>query len=146
MSRGDSSIGWRDMNVFRSCASNAQQVKMPNNIMEAHRRIPPVMAGLCVLFAVVVYAPHADPAELRASGSASALGTSWRGDVAGYGGVEIGARFFGLVGPYVSGALGIGSVDDRMLTAISVGAQLWGPWQHGRTLYNIILFTHTFWR
>ncbi len=110
---------------------------MPQNMMEVHRPIRPVMAGLCLLFVVAVYAHPVCAAELRASGSASAVGSSWRGDVVGYGGVEVGARFLGFVGPYAGGALGIGTVDDRMLTAISVGAQLWGPWQPVRPYLRV---------
>lgn len=110
---------------------------MSRTELYACRLFGPVMVGLCLLVSFAACARPACAADLRASGNLSAVGSSWRGDVVGYGGVEIGARFLGFVGPYAGGALGVGTVDDRMLTAISLGLQLWGPWQPVRPYLKV---------
>jgi hypothetical protein len=54
----------------------------------------------------------------------SALGTTdWRTDVTGYGGLAVGLRLFGVVTPFAEGRLGYGSVDQRLLTFLSLGVR-----------------------
>ena len=54
----------------------------------------------------------------------SALGTTdWRTDVTGYGGFALGLRLFGVVTPFAEGRLGYGTVDQRLLTYLSLGVR-----------------------
>lgn len=79
------------------------------------------LAALALLF------PRAAMAgDLRLNLSLSGAGSEWRDDPAAWGGLGLGYRFFDLVGVYALGRLGYGAVDQRMLTLLAVGAQIWG--------------------
>jgi hypothetical protein len=71
------------------------------------------------------------PSEARAGEAQLAVGmsgaaTQWQGDGAAYGSLKLGYRFEDIVAIYYLGRLGYGGVDERMLTFLSLGAQLWG--------------------
>ena len=57
---------------------------------------------------------------------ADATGTEWRGDFVGSGSLKLGFRFVDLVGVYVQGREGYGLVDQRMITELALGTQVWG--------------------
>ncbi|MDC3961748.1 hypothetical protein [Polyangium jinanense] len=64
----------------------------------------------------------------------SALGTTdWRTDVTGYGGFAVGLRLFGIVTPFAEGRLGYGTVDQRLLTFLSLGVR--AGWQATPRVY-----------
>jgi hypothetical protein len=65
--------------------------------------------------------------HLRVALGGSALGSTWGGDAAAYTGARLGFRFIDLIGPYAALNVGYGVVDDRMLTAISLGGAIWLP-------------------
>ncbi|MEZ4307249.1 MAG: hypothetical protein R3F14_04300 [Polyangiaceae bacterium] len=71
----------------------------------------------------------------------SGAGSEWRDDGAVWGGLGLGYRFFDLVGVYALGRLGYGSVDQRMLTLLALGAQIWGRLGPTRP-YARIAFIH----
>lgn len=52
-------------------------------------------------------------------------GSSWRGDGAGFGSLQLGYRFKDIVAPYFLARIGYGAVDQRMLTFLSLGLQAW---------------------
>jgi hypothetical protein len=75
--------------------------------------------------------PLLAPAAARAGDLQISLGaagetTSWEGDSAVYSSFQIGWRWRDLVSVDFLGRLGYGQVDDRVLTYLSVGAELWG--------------------
>jgi hypothetical protein len=86
--------------------------------------------------ASVLFATEARATDFQLALGASALGTDWEGDAAGYGSLKLGFRFVDIVGIYALGRSGYGAVDDRLLTQLSLGAQLWahlGPvWPYAR--------------
>ena len=69
----------------------------------------------------------ADDHHLRLSASSNASGSTWEGDFASWVGGKVGARFIDLVGPYAQFQVGYGVVDDRMLSLLSLGGQVWLP-------------------
>ncbi len=82
-----------------------------------------------LLFSVAVsgVAPAAARAgELQLAFGAAGEATTWEGDSAVYSSLQVGWRFRDLVSVDFLGRLGYGAVDDRMLTYLSVGAELWG--------------------
>jgi hypothetical protein len=89
-----------------------------------HKHLRAVWAS--VGCAVLVAPAAAAATELRLSGGASAAGTEWPGDVAGWTSLKLGVRFVDLVGVFAQGRLGYALVDDRILSLISVGAELHG--------------------
>jgi hypothetical protein len=81
-------------------------------------------------------------ADFRIDGGAGVAGTSWRGDVVGFTNVRIGVRFIDLIAPYAGVSVGYGSVDQRMLTMISLGAQVWAPEDWPLRLYGRVAAVH----
>lgn len=65
-------------------------------------------------------------AEFQLELGADATGTEWRGDLVSSGSLKLGFRFIDLVGVYFQGREGYGLVDQRMITQLSLGAQIWG--------------------
>src|SRR5687768_4280384 len=51
--------------------------------------------------------------------------SEWRGDVMAQGVVKGGLRFADWVSLYFLGRLGVGGVDQRLLTFVSAGVQVW---------------------
>ena len=83
------------------------------------------MAGAVFGCTAGLFAGSASAQDLQVATGTSALGSTWRGDFAMYGSLKLSARFAGVVGPYVQGSVGYGLVDQRMLTLISLGGQVW---------------------
>jgi hypothetical protein len=70
-------------------------------------------------------APRATRGEVEVSYGLYGGASNWIGDVATYPtALIIGFRLFGIVTPYVGGALGYGAVDQRLLTRLSIGASV----------------------
>jgi len=77
--------------------------------------------------ALLVAAPRdAHASDLRLNLSLSGAGSEWRDDGALWGGLGLGFRFRDIIGLYALGRLGYGAVDQRMLTLLAIGAQIWG--------------------
>jgi len=85
------------------------------------------LAGALLGLAFLVGGSEARAGDFRLELSSTAAGTEWRGDVAGYGSLKLAYRFIDLIGLYVQGHEGYGRVDDRMLTLVSIGGQIWAP-------------------
>jgi hypothetical protein len=84
-----------------------------------------VLTAFPVLAAFGACAADARATDFQAAVGANAYGTEWRGDAAAYGSLKLGFRFADLIGIYALGREGYGGVDDRMLTQVSLGAQIW---------------------
>src|SRR5262245_233899 len=83
------------------------------------------LAGALVV-ASFLFAREAEAGDFRVEIGSTAAGTEWRGDGAGDGWLKLVYRFIDLIGLYVQGYEGYGLVDDRMLTLLSIGGQVWG--------------------
>lgn len=83
-----------------------------------------VTALLVGLIALAGRPARAGEVEVRVGLAGAA--TDWKDDGAGVGALTIGYRFIDLVGIYIFGRLGFGAVDDRVLTCLGLGAQIWG--------------------
>lgn len=66
-------------------------------------------------------------ADFRVDAGAGVIGSTWRGDIGGVTNLRIGVRFIDIIAPYVQLSVGYASVDQRMLTTIALGAQIWAP-------------------
>jgi hypothetical protein len=84
----------------------------------------------------------AEATDFRLELGTTASGTSWRGDMATYGHLKLAFRFFDLFAPYAQGQLGYGIVDDRLLTAVGLGVQLWTPPLGPVRLHGRVAFLH----
>jgi hypothetical protein len=100
--------------------------------------LAPLLASLFLSSA----ARAGDDHHLRFGGGASASATTWRGDAAGYTGLNLGFRFVDLIGPVGSFQVGYGVVDDRMLTLLTLGAQVWLPELGPVRPYGRLAFLH----
>lgn len=85
---------------------------------------------------------NAEAADFRLELGTTAAGTTWRGDVATYGHLKLGFRFFDLFGPYVQGQEGYGVVDQRLLTLVALGMQIWTPPLGPVRLHGRMAFVH----
>lgn len=65
------------------------------------------------------------PVQLQVESSLSVAKSEWRGDVGGLSALKIGLTPNEWLGIYFLGRLGLASVDDRMLTLVTFGAQVW---------------------
>jgi hypothetical protein len=85
------------------------------------------IAGTACALAVFVAAPAtARATDYQLALGASAAGSEWRGDAIGYSSLKTGLRFGDIAGPYLQGRVGYGTVDERLLTLLSLGGQIWG--------------------
>lgn len=64
--------------------------------------------------------------EFQMRGAAVGLGSSWRDDGAAMGSLSLAARFGDLASVYFLGRVGYAGIDQRMLTLVQVGGQIWG--------------------
>ncbi|MFO0590540.1 MAG: hypothetical protein U0441_23565 [Polyangiaceae bacterium] len=86
-----------------------------------------VSVAAALALAVVFFTPRSARAgDIRFNVSLSGAGSEWKGDAALWGGLGMTYRFYDLVGVYALGRLGYGSVDERILTLLAIGAQIWG--------------------
>lgn len=92
--------------------------------MISHRLVS--LFGAAAIAAAVLVPRPAHAGDARLNVSLSGAGSEWRDDGALWGGLGLGYRFFDLVGVYALGRLGYGTVDQRMLTLLAIGAQIWG--------------------
>jgi hypothetical protein len=78
-------------------------------------------------FAVLVCAPSAARAgEIQLAGGPGAYASSWRGDATFGQALKVGYRFADLVAIDSMGRLGYGTVDQRVITYLSVGGTIYG--------------------
>src|SRR2546421_10120892 len=83
--------------------------------------------SLAATAATLTLAGEAEAGEPRVEVGASGAGSTWRGDAAAWGSVELGWRFARFIGPYGSFSEGYGAVDTRMLTLLAIGVKVWMP-------------------
>lgn len=83
-------------------------------------------ASALAFFFVLSGARAAGAGDFQLALGAAGAATEWRGDGAVYSSLELGYRFADIVGIYAMGRLGYGTVDERMLTLLGIGAQVWG--------------------
>ena len=81
--------------------------------------------GAGLTLAATLTATDAQAHDFRLRAGTSAQGSEWRGDFAGYGSLELGVRFADIAGVYIGGHEGYGIVDDRLLTLVTLGGQVW---------------------
>jgi len=90
------------------------------------RPLSSVLAALVAGLAVSAGgAGAAQAAEIQLANGIGGQGSSWRTDGAGFASLKFGVRFVDLIAPYFIFRLGYGSVDERLLTLVQLGAQLW---------------------
>jgi hypothetical protein len=94
------------------------------------------------MLALTMTARSAEAADFRLEVGTTAAGTSWRGDAATYGHLKLAFRFFDLFGPYGQGHLGYGVVDERLLTLLALGAQIWTPPLGPARIHGRLAFLH----
>lgn len=82
-------------------------------------------AVVVVLAASLFFEGRARAAEYQMSVAAGGLASSWRADGSANGALKLGFRFADIVGVYALGRVGYGTVDERMLTMLQLGGQLW---------------------
>lgn len=104
------------------------------------KRLFPWLAAAALGLALSAPLP-ARATDVRLNLSLSGAGSEWRSDAAAWGGLGLGARFLDLIGIYALGRFGYGSVDQRMLTLLAIGAQIWGRLGPTRP-YARIAFIH----
>lgn len=85
-----------------------------------------ILAAMPAALALALVSPDAHATDLLLESGLSGHATEWRGDGGGYGSLKLGVRFWDIVGLHLQGRAGYGVVDDRVLTLISLGAQVWG--------------------
>lgn len=78
------------------------------------------------LTAAVSFSSGAEAADFQLELGADAAGSEWRGDFTGSGSLKLGFRFIDLLGFYFQGREGYGLVDQRMITQLALGGQIWG--------------------
>jgi hypothetical protein len=88
-------------------------------------RSPPLVAALALACTLTLAAP-ARAVDFQADVFAGGQGSSWRSDGAAFGSLKLGVRFLDLLAPYFLARVGYGTVDQRMLTLVSIGGQIWG--------------------
>ena len=71
------------------------------------------------------YPAHPKGEPLASFGGAAGSST-WRGDPAGFAALKLGYRFKDFIAPYYLGRNGYAVVNDRTLTALQFGVQVWG--------------------
>jgi hypothetical protein len=85
------------------------------------------LAALFAFLAVFTLAPaKARAGDVQLDLGLGGEGSSWRGDGVGFGSLQLGYRFKDLIAPYFLARLGYGAVDQRLVTFLSLGAQVWG--------------------
>lgn len=91
------------------------------------RRRGPIAAAIVALpLALLGGAGVASAGDFQLDVGAGGALSTWRGDGTGFGSLKIGYRFLDLIAPYFLVRIGYGAVDERLLTLVSLGAQLWG--------------------
>ena len=83
--------------------------------------------GLGLGLAALAFAERpAHAAEFQMRGALQGEASSWRDDGAMTGSLALGARFADLVSVYALGRVGYAGIDQRMLTLVQLGGQIWG--------------------
>ena len=86
----------------------------------------PALLALPLAAALALAPLSATAGEVQLSIGLSGAASDWKSDGTGSGTLRLGYRFIDLVGIYFLGKLGYGAVDDRVLTGLQLGAQVWG--------------------
>lgn len=90
------------------------------------RLLPVVSASAVALALVVATERPARATEFQLKAGLLGETSTWRADPAATGALSLGLRFHDLVSIYFQGRIGYAGVDQRMLTMVQVGAQLYG--------------------
>jgi hypothetical protein len=86
----------------------------------------PLLAALAFAAVTALGPTEAHAGDLQLALGLGGEASSWHGDGAGFGSVKIGYRFADIVAPYFLLRVGYANTDQRMLTLLSLGVQLWG--------------------
>lgn len=78
------------------------------------------------LAAATLTSVEASATDFQLTVGADAAGSEWRGDFAGSGSLKLGFRFVDLIGVYFQGREGYALVDQRFITQLALGTQIWG--------------------
>jgi hypothetical protein len=97
----------------------------------SRRRLSPLpllarVTAASFVLAVASFPTAASAGEIQASTGPGVYGSSWRGDATFGEALRLGYRFADIVAIDFVGRLGYGTVDDRVLTYLSVGGTLYG--------------------
>jgi hypothetical protein len=105
------------------------------DLLKRSRLLVALLAGLAALTlapreaqaeAQAIEVQPAPTGEIQLALGLGGEGSSWRGDGAGFGTLQLSYRFRDLVAPYFLARVGYAAVDQRMLTFLSIGGQIWG--------------------
>jgi hypothetical protein len=80
----------------------------------------------CVLLSVLAVARPAEAGEVQLATGPGVYGSSWRGDSSFGQALRVGYRFGDLFAIDTLGRLGYGTVDERVITYLSLGGTLYG--------------------
>ena len=100
------------------------------------------LAALLALAAPLCAAPkHASAGEIQLASGPGVYASSWRGDGSFGQGLRLGYRFADLVAIDLLGRFGYGTVDERMITYVSLGGTIYGRLGRVRP-YARLAFVH----
>lgn len=84
------------------------------------------IAAIGATTSFLAFSTPATAADFQLELGADATGTEWRGDFVGSGSLKLGFRFADIAGVYFQGREGYGLVDQRVITQVAIGGQVWG--------------------
>ncbi len=84
------------------------------------------LALVATLALAVTTSAEASATDFQLALGADAAGSEWRGDFAGSGSLKLGFRFIDLIGVHFLAREGYALVDQRVITQLTLGTQIWG--------------------
>jgi hypothetical protein len=88
-------------------------------------KLASIAAPVACAIAVSLSPTSARAADFQTNVALGGGSSVWRGDPDGFGSLRLGLRFADIAGVYALGRVGYGAVDERMLTTVEIGGQLW---------------------
>lgn len=105
-------------------------------------RLRGALGAAIVTFGVLTFSPgDARAGEIQLASGPGVYASSWRGDGSFSQGLRLGYRFADLVAIDLLGRLGYGTVDERMITYVSLGGTIYGRLGRVRP-YARLAFVH----
>ena len=90
--------------------------------MQIGRRVVAALAAAALTAGIAL---PARAGEVQFATAVGGEGSSWKGDGAGFAGIQLGYRFRDIVAPYFLGRIGYATIDHRVIEMLQLGVQLW---------------------